>query len=219
MACNGAFASAWEFASFWCVEQLLAGAHGGAGPADAALSDAQAQFLTKGAQPNVGMILYNLTAGTDGPITAVTETTLTATGVTWDNGDLYRIVLITGLQISTIDHWLSVAASDIHAALASVGACDCTLASWAGGYLKKLNIIDAASYYMCPCGHPHITNDMRQAYLNWMSTQLENISAGVIDVCAGATGSKFPAMGWASQSVSSFAAAEIIYNDIIKNSG
>ena len=217
MACV-TWAEAWQFASFWCVEQLLSGVHGGAGPADVALSDAQAQFQTKGAQANVGMVLYNLTAGTSGQVTAVTETTLRATGVTWDPADIYRIVLITGLQIATIDHWLDVAANDIHAVLASVGACDCTLASWANGYLEKLNIIDAILWYNCPCGNPHITDSMKQAFLNWMSTQLSNISTGVIDVCQGATGAGFPAIGWASQSVSEFAAAEIIYNDILRNS-
>lgn len=117
-----------------------------------------------------------------------------------------------------IEGVLEVAVSDIHAALASVGACDCNLASWAQGYLRKLVLIDAAAYYNCPCGNPRFQNVQKDALLTWMSTQLQNISTGVIDVCDGATGSGFPAMGWASQSASDFAAAEIIYNDIIANS-
>ena len=111
-----------------------------------------------------------------------------------------------------------MAASDIHSALASVGACDCNLASWANSYLQKLVIIDAASYYSCPCGNPHLSDSRKDTLLNWMSTQLSNIATGVIDVCDGATGSNWPSLGWASQSVSEFAAAEIILNDILRNS-
>ena len=217
MSCTGKYAEAWSFASFWCLDNLLSGAHDGAGPADATLSDAHAQFQTKGVQANVGMVLYNLTAGTDGLVTARTETTITATGVTWDTGDLYRITLIDGVQIANIEHWLDVAASDIHAALASVGACDCTLASWAVSYLQKLVIIDTILWYNCPCGNPHISDSMKQAYINWMSTELQNIATGVKDVCDGATGSNYPAIGWAEQGVSEFAQAEIILNDILRN--
>jgi hypothetical protein len=119
----------------------------------------------------------------------------------------------------TIQNYLDIAVSDIHAALASVGACDCNLASWATGFLQKLNVIDAAAYYNCPCANPRLNNTQKELLLTWMSTQLQNISTGVIDVCQGATGAGFPARGWASQSVSAFAAAEIIYNDIVENSG
>ena len=117
-----------------------------------------------------------------------------------------------------IEDALNVAASDIHAALASVGACDCSLASWARGYLQKLVIIDAAAYYNCPCGNPRLTDARKELMLNWMSTQLQNITTGVIDVCDGATGSNWPAIGHAQQGVSEFAKAQIIYNDILRNS-
>ena len=218
MACTGRYAEAWQFAGFWCLDQLITGAHDGAGPGDAALQDNDARFLTKGVQANVGMVLYNLTDSTNGPVTAVTETTITATGVTWDNGDLYRITLIDGIQIANIEHWLDVAASDIHAALASVGACDCTLASWATGFLQKLVIIDTILWYNCPCGNPHISDSMKQAYINWMSTQLQNIVSGAIDVCDGATGSNWPSMGFAQQGFDPFSKAMIVYNDILRNS-
>lgn len=117
----------------------------------------------------------------------------------------------------TIETYLEVAATDIYAALASVGACDCTLASWAQGYLQKLVLIDAAAYYNCPCANPRLNSDQKQVLLNWMGTQLTNIATGVIDVCQGATGSNYPAIGWAQQSVSEFAGAEIILNDILRN--
>ena len=118
----------------------------------------------------------------------------------------------------TIQTYLDVAATDVYAALASVGACDCTLASWAQAYLQKLVLIDAASYYNCPCANPRLNNEQKANLLQWMGTQLTNISTGVIDVCDGATGAGWPAMGWAEQGVSEFARAEIIFNDILRNS-
>ena len=118
-----------------------------------------------------------------------------------------------------IEDAMSIAATDVHAALASVGACDCTLASWAQGYLQKLVIIDTAAYYNCPCGNPRLNNTQKELFLNWMGTQLQNISTGVIDVCDGATGSAFPAIGIAQQSHTEFQSAQIIYNDILRNSG
>ena len=48
------------------------------------------------------------------------------------------------IAIADIERALDLAASDVHMALAAVGACDCTLASYALSYLKKLNVIDAA---------------------------------------------------------------------------
>lgn len=87
MPCSGRYAEAWQYAAFWCEGSIALGAHDGVGPADAALSDAAVQFIQMGARPNVGMILYNLIAGTQGLVTGVTEHTLTATGVTWAAGD------------------------------------------------------------------------------------------------------------------------------------
>jgi hypothetical protein len=163
------------------------------------------------------MILYNTTQNTSGPVTAVTETTITATGVTWDDGDAYRIVLLTGIERGTIEHYLNIAASDIHAALAATGACDCTHASWAAGYLSKLNIIDAAAYYQCPCGQPKISDDQRRALLEWASNELANLRMSKVDVCQDATGADFPATGWAEQGTTESAQARIILNDILRN--
>lgn len=217
MTCTGRYAEAWQFASFWCIENLFTGAHEGAGPVDASLSDSQAQFVTKGVRPNVGMVLYNTTQSTNGVVTAATEHALTATGVTWALGDIYRIVPIDSIERGTIEHYLDIAASDIHVALAATGACDCTYASWAAGYLAKLNIIDAAAYYSCKCGQPRFDTNQRQIFLEWMSQQLTNLVDGTTDVCQGATGKDFPAMGWAEQSVTEFNAASIIWADILRN--
>ena len=219
MGCTERYASAWEFAVFWCYGNLLTGADGGGGVGVAFLTDAQGQFSTKGVRPNAGMILYNLTAGTSGAVTAVSNTSLTATGVTWTNGDLYRIALVTGIEIATIEHYLDIAASDIHAALAASGACDCTLAAWATNYLSKLNIIDAAAYYSCPCGQPKFDSAQRQTLLTWMNEQLGKLITMDIDVCTGETGSQYPYLAWAQWASTEFAAANIILDAIDKGSG
>ena len=117
-----------------------------------------------------------------------------------------------------IENYLEIAATDIYAALASVGACDCTLASWATGFLQKLVLIDAAAYYNCPCANPRLNSDQKANLLQWMGVQLTNISTGVIDVCDGATGANWPSMGWASQGFDEFSRAQIIFNDILRNS-
>lgn len=117
-----------------------------------------------------------------------------------------------------IETVLILAASDIHVALAAVGACDCDLAGWATAYLQKLNVIDAIVYYIKLCGNPHVSDQMKETFLAWMSTQLDRISDGTVDVCEGGTGANFPAMGWGSQAVTDFAAADIIINDMLRNS-
>ncbi|GAH39879.1 unnamed protein product, partial [marine sediment metagenome] len=94
MPCTGRFAEPWAYASFWCLSPsaIRIGVDDGAGAAVAFLTDSQADFADLGFEANVGMLLYNLTESTEGPITAVTATTLTATGVTWTDGDSYRAV-------------------------------------------------------------------------------------------------------------------------------
>ena len=215
MACTGRYAESWQFASFFCTGVILSNVDDSGGAANAFLTDSTVDFLAAAnrVEAGVGMILYNTTAGTNGPVTAVTNHTITATGVTWDDGDGYRIVLIDAIERSTIELYLDIAASDIHAALAASGACDCTLASWANGFLQKLNIIDAASYYQCRCGQPSMTDELRGRYLDWCSTQLEAIRSGALELCDGATGSDFPAVGWAQQGWTAWSTAEIIYNE------
>lgn len=210
--CTDRWAESWSFASFWCVGNLITGLDDSGGAANPSLQDSVQDFIKSGVKANQGMILYNTTQGTQGAVTAVTNTTLTATGVTWDDADAYQITMITAAERSTIEHYLNIAASDIHAAMAASGACDCTLADWAAGYLEKLNIIDAAAYYTCPCGQPSMTDERKGALLDWMSQQLLMIRRGEIELCHGATGADFPAIGWAEQSLTDFAAAQIIVN-------
>ena len=212
MACSGRWAEAWQFAGFFCTGALISGVDDSGGAGNAFVTDSTKDFLRLGVEANVGMVLYNTTDNTNGPVTAVTTTTITATGITFDDGDEYRIVTIDGVEISTIEGYLNIAASDLHAAMAASDQCDCNLASWAQDYLEKLNIIDAAAYYQCKCGQPQMTDEMRGRYLDWMSEQLVAIRRGEIELCHGATGADWPAISWAEQTLTDFNRARIINN-------
>lgn len=211
MACSGAYATAWQFASFWCISGYLDGFHAGAGPADAALQDTGVDFLSEGAEINVRQILYNVTAGTSGPITGATATTLTATGVTWDALDAYRVSFIDASEMSRIDMNLELTAGNIHAARAATNGCDCTLAGWAADELAKINVILAGTLYSCRCASPHL-NDAEQKRLlfEWVEGKLEMIRDGRIELCDGYGAKDFPAWGVIEKSTTPFAAAEII---------
>ena len=120
-----------------------------------------------------------------------------------------------------IQAFLDIAASDIHVAMAANDMCNCTLATWSTEYLKKINIIDAEVIQHClaTCGMASVMNDeRRRLWLEWVNLQLDMIMTGKIELCAGETGKDFPYMGWAEQSHSDFTAAQIIYNDILRNS-
>lgn len=118
---------------------------------------------------------------------------------------------------ATINHFLGLAAADLHAALAASAQCDCSLASWALVYLKKLNVIDAVVYHKCPCARPMMTDDMRQAFLQFMNEQLALIRQGKIDLCEGATGAEYPAFGVAEYSFTDYNSAKLITNTLLRN--
>ena len=216
--CEGRYSDYIDYAIFWCLSSLIHGYDDSGGAANAALQDLNGDFINQGAEANVDMILYNVTQSTYGLITAVSATAMTATGVTWDDADEYRMVPLTGDEIATIDSFLDITAADIHAALHAQGMCDCTPASWALEFLKKLNIIEAALFYTCPCQKPGITDAMRQALLAWATNELANIRMGKIELCAGETGAEFPYVSWAELGTTEFAQINIIVNDILRNS-
>lgn len=219
MPCNGRYSEAWEFALFWFTGVVWTGADrsiGGVGNAN--LFDSQVNFPDRGVTANSGMWLWNLTKNTDGPITSVIDNnTIAATGVTWDSGDIYRVSMITTLERGQIEGALDIAASDIHLALAASAQCDCTWSSYSTQFASKLNIVDASSYYQGKCGSPKFTNEQRQGYLQWMNEQLRQIRTSETDLCAGATGADFPAVGYAEQVTTEFSRAEIVWNDIERN--
>lgn len=217
MPCTGRYGSAWAFAAFWCVSAILLGTDDSGGAGNAFLTDSQVDFRRFGARANVGMILWNLTDGSEGPITAVTPNTITATLAggpdnLWDDGDAYRFVTITAVESSAIENALDIAAGDIHAFLASVGACDCTLAAWAANFLAKMNYIEAAAYYKCPCASPRFTETQRERLFEQMNDVMVQIRMGQLEVCAGHTGADFPAIGIAQMGVTDMAAARIIFD-------
>ena len=102
MTCLTKWAEEWEYASFWCAGSTAYGEDNSGLAAQASLSDSLMDFTKLAVIANSGMILYNLTQDTDGPVTAVTKNTLTATGVTWDDGDSYRITTIDRRKQSQI---------------------------------------------------------------------------------------------------------------------
>jgi hypothetical protein len=113
---------------------------------------------------------------------------------------------------------LELSAADIHAAMAAAGACDCTLASWAANYLKKLNCVEGAVFYGCSCGGAKLTDDMKRTWIEWLNTQLEAIRTGKLELCEGSTGSDYPALGWAEIGWTPDNEARIIINEEQRNS-
>lgn len=117
--------------------------------------------------------------------------------------------------VADLERHLEIAASDVHQALAAVGACDCTLADWANTYLIKLNIVDAAVMYRPLCG-PKLNDDQMTAYLTWVNEQFKMIREGEIILCQGETGKNFPAMGIAEIAYTPQGAVNIINRRIAR---
>lgn len=117
--------------------------------------------------------------------------------------------------LATIENALDIAASDVHAALASVGACDCSYPAWADVYLAKLNIIDAALLHQCPCGRK-LTDIELGMWHKWLEDNFMMIRTGKIDVCQGETGSDYPAYGVIQRGLTEFSRAEIAFNEILR---
>jgi hypothetical protein len=216
MTCTGRYAEAWQFAAFFCIKSLVSGYDmGGAiapAPPNAFLTDDYQNFLIDGGRANTGQVLYNLTQNTFGFITGITETTITATGVTWYDGDNYRVVFVNAAERAQIEHWLNITSGNIQAALGAVGACDCSFSVWGATHLAKINIIEARSFFDCPCS-PSMSDTEKQSLRDLASEMLRQIRAGEVDVCEGATGTGFPVIDWAEQAVNEFSAAKIIFNE------
>jgi len=210
MTCTGRYAEAFDYGVALCIgasNHLLMGFDDGGGAGVAWLTASTQRFKTEGVY--VGSPLVNVTTGIYGFVTNVTDTVLQTTQ-TWSNGDTYKISTLTSAQVGTIETYLDIAAGTIHAALAASGACDCAFASWAVGYLRQLNIMCAAIMHECPCGRHNLSDAEKAMWLEWCTTQLTSIRTGEIELCAGETGSDFPAFSWAEMNATEFAQAEII---------
>lgn len=117
---------------------------------------------------------------------------------------------------SIVNEFLEKAAGDIHAALASAGACDCTLAGWAENFLKKLNILDAAVLQGCPCANPYDAAQKRLV-AEELRRNFEMIMTGEVELCDGYTGANYPAFGAAEQSLTEWSTVAIINNEILRD--
>jgi hypothetical protein len=84
------------------TEPLITDTHEGANGA-AAFYARGGGFRSNGANPSLSLYVENETQGTAGALTAATEETVTASGVTWDKGDTMNIykTATKGSTIST----------------------------------------------------------------------------------------------------------------------
>ena len=86
---------------------LLTDTHEGANGASAFYARGGG-FRSNGANPALSLFVENETQGTSGALTAATEETVTASGVTWDQGDTMKVykTATKGSVIST--NWTDV---------------------------------------------------------------------------------------------------------------
>lgn len=133
--------------------------------------------------------------------------------------DFWCLDPICAEEVITINSFLLRAASPINVSRRTIAACDCSITTDVNEYLKTLNTVLAAVMYNCPCGNARLTTDVKRMWMEWIQGELGGIRTGLIELCEGETGSEYPAMGWAEQGVTDFAAAQIIWNDVLRNSG
>lgn len=206
MGTSGRLAEAWDYGVFWAFYSLHVGLHDGEEGPTTTLADSSADFLAL--EIDEGMPVRNATRGTYGRVLAVATSALT-TDIDWRLHDRYELLPMPAAEVATVERYLEIASSDIHAALAASGQDRCTLADWADGYLRKLCVVNAAVYHRAPCGNPDVDASIKQAYLRWVSEQLELIRTGRLELCAGHTGRDFPAVGWLEHGWTSWVQAEI----------
>lgn len=116
-------------------------------------------------------------------------------------------------EADQVKNYLRRASSTINMAMQASGMCDCTLTSASTQYLRDLSIVLAVVYHACPCARPKLTVEEKRMYLEQAREELRQIRTGEIELCDGATGADFPAVGWAQQGWTGWATAEIIYNE------
>ena len=87
-------------------DYMATGTHGGADGASV-LTDS-ADFKSCGINADVGQYVENTTQSTGGNVTASTESTLTVDGVTWDNGDTYKVYITATKNQKISSVWTDV---------------------------------------------------------------------------------------------------------------
>jgi len=113
-------------------------------------------------------------------------------------------------SLEAIERYITKGAARINASLRMTAQCDCTFTGDAAVFLEELNIVAAALLIYCPDCSRRLTDDQKDFYNGWLGEQLALLRTGEIDLCAGATGIHYPAVGWAEQSVTEFAAARLV---------
>lgn len=116
-----------------------------------------------------------------------------------------------------INRILEMTATNIHVARLASDACDCTLSDAAAAFLVFLNVLLAGILFQNPCG-PRLSDEEKRIYMEMATENLNQIRDGRLELCEGETGSEFPSIDIAQQSVTEFAAGRIIANDILRNS-
>jgi hypothetical protein len=221
MACLTRYADAWQYAADMCVEAYYSGLDNSGGAGNAFLTDTLSVDFAQvaGVRANVGITLFNLTQDTNGTITAVTAHTITAAGVTWDDGDEYAFSTVTAQQRAYIERALERSAGMINLAIQSAGACDCDFSAEALSALEHLNIVMAAAFYACKCGSSSVVvGEVREQYQRWAQEMLTEIRDGRLELCDGETGSGFPAMALVERALTPQNVAEIIRNRMLRES-
>ena len=88
-------------------EPLITDTHEGADGASAFYAR-KGGFRSNGANPSLSLYVENETQGTGGALTAATEETVTATGVTWDNGDTMNVYKTSAKDSLISTNWTDV---------------------------------------------------------------------------------------------------------------
>jgi len=126
---------------------------------------------------------------------------------------------LSAAEQTAIESALDISVGTIHLALASVGACDCSMTLAGSKAMGFLNIVLAAIFRECPCARVVVSPEVKRMWMELVNTQLEALVDGRLEVCNGATGSLFPSVGWAPQPWTAFNSAVIRINNIMRNSG
>lgn len=88
-------------------QPLFTGTHSGADSASTLRSQG-AMFRSLGVDPNLSLYVENVTQSTGGALTAATDDEITATGVTWDYGDTYKVYATSTKNSYIGEQWTDV---------------------------------------------------------------------------------------------------------------